>query len=661
MVIACRAYLTDNGTSRILDQDPQDIILKNQLQVFMHSSFSKILSSHHTPSLLQTFQNLNIPCLQTDISDTIALILQHYVLELESIKKVMVPSVDDIQQAINRLVHLVLEYNLSMEITLYQAWNLKNFYQSVVEHKDVRKRLVLLKSAVNSMRKQGSDVLKQFWSFKVIWEEDRDVKVKEFMNSRPYLIQIKSEILHYVAYEQEINDIQPIIILESIELSTAPLKMSLSVEAKAWKMLLCKYLNEEYKKMIDIMAFTSEHLKKLSRPIGDLQDVRFAMEALSNICNSEITIDMTLEPIEEAYDILNKCELEITNEEAEGVDILQYSFVKLQSKATRFDDLWRRFITYSSGEQLFGLPVTECDALQKARKELGPLQKLYSLFDAVMYKIGGYYDILWMKVDIEKINTELLDFQSRCQKLPKGLKDWQAFLDLKKRIDDFNESCPLLEMMAHKAMKQRHWDRIADLTKHKFDVESDTFTLQNIMDAPLLKHKEDIEVKLCFRYNAPFKKDIQNCVFKLSTSSDIIEQWLITQNLWVYLEAVFVGGDIAKQLPQNPGYAGRQELPENLKVHFRTVSMMVPDRQIIMRVKLASCGFIENVILAQKFFVLYKLCEEQLTKQVHYDFGLRNILSVLRTLGAQKRARTKDTESNIVMRVLRDMNLSKLV
>ena len=57
------------------------------------------------------------------------------------------------------------------------------------------------------------------------------------------------------------------------------------------------------------------------------------------------------------------------------------------------------------------------------------------------------------------------------------MKDWQAFLDLKKKIDDFNETCPLLEMMSNKAMAERHWHRISVLTKKPLDIESDNFTL----------------------------------------------------------------------------------------------------------------------------------------------------------------------------------------
>ena len=83
----------------------------------------------------------------------------------------------------------------------------------------------------------------------------------------------------------------------------------------------------------------------------------------------------------------------------------------------------------------------------------------------------------------------------RCRKLPKALREWQAFNELKKKIDDFNECCPLLELMANKAMKGRHWERLAALTGHTFEVESENFLLRNIMEAPLLENKEDIEVR----------------------------------------------------------------------------------------------------------------------------------------------------------------------
>ena len=82
----------------------------------------------------------------------------------------------------------------------------------------------------------------------------------------------------------------------------------------------------------------------------------------------------------------------------------------------------------------------------------------------------------------------------RCRKLPRALKDWPAFEDLKKTIDDFNEMVPLLELMTNKAMKPRHWNRMAETTGHVFDIEGDNFTLRNILEAPLLEYKEDIEV-----------------------------------------------------------------------------------------------------------------------------------------------------------------------
>ncbi|KAG8148176.1 hypothetical protein E2320_022465 [Naja naja] len=187
-------------------------------------------------------------------------------------------------------------------------------------------------------------------------------------------------------------------------------------------------------------------------------------------------------------------------------------------------------------------------------------------------------------------------------------RNWEIIETSKTKIEQFKRTMPLITDLRNPALRERHWDQVKDLVLRTFDQEAEDFRLENIIELGLDKHVEkvaeisssatkelaieqaleniaktwavtaldivpykdkghhrirgtedvfqaldDNQVALstmkASRFVKPFEKDVDRWERCLSLILEVIEMLLTVQRQWMYLENIFLGEDIRKQLP----------------------------------------------------------------------------------------------------------------
>ncbi|CAN0407279.1 unnamed protein product, partial [Ascophyllum nodosum] len=84
-------------------------------------------------------------------------------------------------------------------------------------------------------------------------------------------------------------------------------------------------------------------------------------------------------------------------------------------------------------------------------------------------------------------------FDSRCKKIPRKLKEGEVYQVLFRKIGDFKEILRLIENLRKPSIMPRHWQELMSIMKVYFPYDHEGFSFADIMDSPILQHRDDVE------------------------------------------------------------------------------------------------------------------------------------------------------------------------
>ncbi|XP_041836448.1 dynein heavy chain 1, axonemal isoform X2 [Melanotaenia boesemani] len=283
--------------------------------------------------------------------------------------------------------------------------------------------------------------------------------------------------------------------------------------------------------------------------------------------------------------------------------------VSLTSK--QLQEYQRMAQTYNTKQHLLGLPVLKYKHLQKVLKDFQPFKDLWiATSDWLRWKEYCLNDPL-SSVDPEQLMCKMTDahkMMNKCIKQFSDMPDVQMVATVVlKKIEEFQPCVLLFQCLRDPMMRNRHWETFSEQI-HKTVRPKGNLKLTHYMELGLQNHVDDLtqlakvarkeyaieqalekmeqewstvyfdllpcketktyilkspdEVFQMLDHHAvviqslsisPFKKPFENQVDtwerKLRMTRAVLEEWLMCQHFWLYLEPIFGSDDASQHLP----------------------------------------------------------------------------------------------------------------
>ncbi|XP_030648846.1 dynein heavy chain 10, axonemal [Chanos chanos] len=547
-----------------------------------------------------------------------------------------------------------------------------SFYNDICQLPLVNERATAISQSVHRLLNSVSRYLNSWKRYRPLWKMDKAIVMEKFAAKKPSCVMYDEKLQFYASVSREVAQHALVKDEHIIRLNLAPLACSVLENAQAWVTSLGRLLNESAKEnLFGLRAELKQLSDNLKKSPDTLQDLKFVLATVSDIRNMSLTVELRIADIQERYRTMALYNVETTEEELElAANIgniwselfaeakqVDYSLTTVKKTFTEItkqqveeykqelvifaesfnmhgpgavgDNLERGLTvleTYemelmkieatrhelANAEKLFDLSVTMYPELLHVQKEMKGLRQIYDIYRAQKAAKTEWSQTLWANLNIQLLQEGIEGFIKSLRKLPKDVRAMPVAFFLDGRMKEFKESLPLLLDLKNEALRERHWKELMERTSTSFDMNPDTFTLENMFAMELHKYgsvisdivtsavkelsiekgvKEVVEtwenmkftVQRYFkgtqergsvlgsvdeimqnlddsamnlqsmagsRFVGPFLATVQQWEKNLSLISEVIEVWMLVQRKWMYLESIFIGGDIRAQLPE---------------------------------------------------------------------------------------------------------------